>query len=58
MYLPNLLILYFLVQNCNADSTANLTLSWSLRHSPCWQEYIGLETVVSYSCISYLSIKN
>ncbi|XP_057367235.1 transmembrane protein 87A-like [Daphnia carinata] len=32
------------VQNCRSESTS-LSISWKLRHSPCWQEYLGLENI-------------
>lgn len=34
----------FKIQNCRSESTS-LSISWKLRHSPCWQEYLGLENI-------------
>ncbi|EFX88032.1 hypothetical protein DAPPUDRAFT_311546 [Daphnia pulex] len=35
----------FKIQNCRSETSTSLSISWKLRHSPCWQEYLGLENI-------------
>lgn len=42
-----IILLFFEVQNCRSETSTSLSISWKLRHSPCWQEYLGLENIVN-----------
>nr|CAH0103091.1 unnamed protein product [Daphnia galeata] len=37
----------FKIKNCRSETSTSLSISWKLRHSPCWQEYLGLENIES-----------
>jgi len=38
-----------------SDPTSNVSISWTLRHSPCWQEYISLDNTDSSGSLNILS---
>lgn len=49
---------YSIVFNCRTDTHTNVSISWKLRHSPCWQEYLGLENIVNFATNIFLSACN